>query len=352
MKDSQSTKYQLTINNPDKYGMTHAEIKKILFDKFKTVIYACMADEEGSTYHTHIFVCFTSRVRFSMIKRHFSEAHIETVRGTVTDNINYIRKSGKWEDDVKHGTQIKGTFEEFGNRPPDSKGKRDDMTELFQMILDGCTNMEILSQNQDYIKDLDKLDKLRTMVLTEKYRNITRLDLEVTYVYGETGAGKTRDILQEFGNANVYRVTDYQHPFDGYACQPVICFDEFRSSLRLQDMLNYLDVYPIELPARYANKFACYEKVFVVSNWHLVKQYQEIQQEDRRSWDAFLRRIHKVKIYVDGTVKTYSLKDFCITYNVPLPQFLLGVPDSPSATIEETKQIFGELTEVMETKGE
>jgi len=62
-------------------------------------------------------------------------------------------------------------------------------------------------------------------------------------------------------------------------------------------MLLYCDVYPIELPSRYANKFACYNKVYIVSNWSLEKQYPEIQREDEESWNAFLRRIHKVIIY-------------------------------------------------------
>lgn len=351
MKDTQSNKYQLTINNPDKCGYTHKKIKSILFNKFITVRFVCMADEEGSCFHTHIFIYFASRVRFSMIKKYFPEAHIETVKGTVTDNINYIKKSGKWEDDKKHGTQIPNTYEEWGIRPPDSMGYHDDMSELFQMILDGCSNMEIISYNQDYILNIDKLDRLRTIVLTEKYKNKIRLNLEVTYVYGETGAGKTRDILQEYGNENVYRVTDYQHPFDGYSCQPIIMFDEFRSSLRLQEMLNYLDIYPLELPARYTNKFACYEKVFVVSNWNLLKQYPETQQDNIESWNALLRRIHKVKTYLNGTVTTYTLRDYLITHNIPLPAFLVGTSAPLQVSKTELSEIFGEVKEVKTEKG-
>lgn len=90
---------------------------------------------------------------------------------------------------------------------------------------------------------------------------------------------------------------DYLHPFDSYCCQPVICFDEFRSSLKLKEMLMYCDIYPIELPSRYANKFACYNKVFIISNWKLEKQYYELQKEDKETWKAFLRRIHKVIHY-------------------------------------------------------
>lgn len=77
----------------------------------------------------------------------------------------------------------------------------------------------------------------------------------------------------------------------------MICFDEFRSSLKLKEMLLYCDIYPIELPSRYANKYACYNKVYIVSNWVLEKQYAELQKEDKESWKAFLRRIKKVIVY-------------------------------------------------------
>jgi len=306
-KDRQSKQYQLTINNPAKKGLTHEKIFEILKVDFKTLTYLCMADEMGSTFHTHLFVCFSSRVRFSTIKKHFPDAHIEAVKGTVSQNVSYIKKSGKWADTEKHETVIEGSFEEFGTRPPDSKGKRDDMSELYRMISDGMSNAEILAVNQDYILQIEKLDKIRTILLTEHYKNTRRFDLRAIYISGTTGTNKTRSILDEHGDANVYRVTDYQHPFDGYNCQPVIAFDEFRSSLRLKDMLHYCDIYPIELPARYANKYACYNIIYIVSNWLLERQYSELQKDDKESWDAFLRRINEVRIHnKDKTITVYN----------------------------------------------
>ncbi len=306
-KDTQANKYQLTINNPLDYGYSHEKIFGVCRDSFKTLSYLCMADEQGSTFHTHIFVCFGSRVRFSMVKKHFPEAHIEKCRGTISDNVNYIRKSGKWKEDTKHGTKIDGSFEEWGTRPPDSRGQRGDMTELYQMVADGMTNAEILAENQDYILQIDKLDKLRTMMLTEKYKNERRTGLKVCYICGATGKGKTRGILDEHGDSNVYRVTDYQHPFDGYQCQSVIAFDEFRSSLKISDMLDYLDIYPLELPARFSNKYSCFNFAYLVSNWELEKQYREIQTDSPETWKAFLRRIHEVRVYQeDGSITVYD----------------------------------------------
>ena len=143
--DPQSYMFQLTINAPVEKGYTHEKIVYIIRRKFKTNIYFCLADEEGTKFHTPIFVVFSSRVRFSMIKRYFPEAHIEKCVGNVSENIAYIKKSGKWElDETKQEKKIEGTFEEYGTQPPDSKGKRSDMSELYRMIQDNMTNAEIL----------------------------------------------------------------------------------------------------------------------------------------------------------------------------------------------------------------
>ncbi|WP_310577691.1 replication protein [Lacrimispora sp.] len=305
--------YQITINAPLEKGWTHEHILEVFRGNFKTLVYICMADEQGSMYHTHIFVVFASRVRFSMAKRYFEVAHIEKCKGSVSDNVNYVKKTGKWENnESKQEKKIEGTFEEYGTQPPDSKGKRSDMSELYQMVIDNMTNAEILAQNQDYILQIDKIDKVRTTILTEKYKETVRLDLEVVYISGATGTGKTRGVLENNGYSNVYRVTDYLHPFDSYTCQPVIAFDEFRSSLRIKEMLLFCDIYPIELPSRYANKYACYNKIFVISNWALEKQYSEVQKDDKETWEAFLRRISKVIIYdKSGNVTEYkSVKDY------------------------------------------
>ena len=54
-------------------------------------------------------------------------------------------------------------------------------------------------------------------------------------------------------------------------------------------------------------KYACYNKVYIISNWSLEKQYAEVQREDKESWEAFLRRIHKVVVYSkDGSIEEYD----------------------------------------------
>ena len=189
------------------------------------------------------------------------------------------------------------------------QGQRNDISDLYAMIKEGLTNYEIIESNPQYMLNLDKIERARQTVLEERFKNEWR-DLTVTYIYGTTGAGKTRSVMDKYGYSNVFRVTDYEHPFDGYKGQDVIVFEEFRSSLRIDDMLKYLDGYPVEIPCRYANKIACFTKVYIISNIALTEQYPNVQKEQTETWNALLRRIGKVRIHIkdkvhEGTTEEY-----------------------------------------------
>jgi len=97
-KDTQSRKYQLTINNPltaeiempkgsgiiIEFSFDHNRVKENL-NKLTTVDYWCMADEiglNGETSHTHIYFVAHSPIRFSTVKKLFPTAHIESAYGT------------------------------------------------------------------------------------------------------------------------------------------------------------------------------------------------------------------------------------------------------------------------------
>lgn len=306
-KDTQSRKWQLTINNPVEHGFTHDKIKDLIY-LMKPVIYWCMADEIGEegTYHTHIFICGRSGIRFSTLKRAFESAHIEMAKGTSLQNKEYVSKTGRWEKDKKHETCVDGTFEEYGDMPIERQGKRNDLDDLYSMIKEGMSDYDILEQGSDYMLNLDMISKTRQILVQEKFKNTFR-KLDIVYIWGETGTGKTRSVMEGHGYGNVYRATDYLHPFDNYAGQDVILFDEFRSSLALTDMLKYLDGYPLELPCRYANRYACYTKVYLISNIPLSEQYPNVKRDEYGSWLAFLRRIQTVKYFSQGTVKVSNV---------------------------------------------
>lgn len=307
MLDRQSRRFQLTINNPEP-NYSHDKIREISSLKFKTFQYLAMADEIGKegTPHVHIFLCFKSAVRFSTVKKQFVTAHIEIAKGSIEENINYIKKTGKWANTEKAETSVQGTFEELGERPQENAGGKNELySTLYRMVVEeGLSDAEIIRSNNDLIGMIDVITRLRTTMLRDKFKGTRRTELQTVFVQGVTGAGKSRAILDEFGDDNCYRVTDYTHPFDMYQIEDVLVFEEFRSNLPISDMLNYLDIYPLTLPARYAQKQACYTKIFITTNMPLEDQYKELQRTNPESWQAFLRRIHKVRVYTDIGVYT------------------------------------------------
>lgn len=311
MKDTQSRKWLLTINNSKDYGFSDVVIKNII-EEWKSVRYACMSDEIGEegTYHTHIYIHFKNAVRFSTLKNKFPVAHIDMSKGTSQQNKEYVFKEGKWKGNKKEDTNLKESHWEFGELPLERQGERNDLNDLYDMIKSGIDDYAILDDNPRYMLYLEHINKVRQILNEEKYKDTFR-DLQVTYIYGKTGTGKTRSVMEQYGYRNVFRVTDYMHPFDNYRGQDVIIFEEFRSSLKIQDMLNYLDGYPLELPCRYTNKIACYTKVYMITNIPLNQQYTDIRVNYEETWNAFLRRLHKVKHYIDNNnIKEYYIQDY------------------------------------------
>lgn len=306
VNESRSRKWLLTINNPISYGYTHEKIKECL-EEFKSCVYWCMSDETGEqgTYHTHVFMSCSNAVRFSTLKNKFPTARLDLCNGTSQQNRDYVYKEGKHAGTAKEETNHKDTHEEWGEIPVERQGKRNDLEDLYDMIKSGLSNYEILEVSPQYMMNIDKVESCRQTLMEEKYKTVFR-ELDVTYIYGLTGTGKTRGVMEKYGYENVYRVTDYGHPFDSYKGQDIVIFEEFRSSLRIQDMLNYLDGYPVELPCRYSNKRACFTKVYIITNIALEEQYTEIQHDRPETWNALLRRIHRVKIYNGDTTVEYD----------------------------------------------
>ena len=290
-----SRKFQLTINNPTEHGYTHERIRSTL-SEFPGLLYWCMCDEVGEqgTPHTHVYMVSRNSIMFDSLHVKFYGAHVEQANGSNKENRDYVRKEGKWLDDAKHETNLADTFEEWGELPPDRTRRESQAEQIMQMVRDGKSNAEILAEIPTAFSKLHYIDQARQTLLQEQYKEKWR-QLDVTYLWGDTGAGKTRSVMDTYGFPNVYQVTNYEHPFDSYQGQNIVIFEEFRSSLKIDDMLKYLDGYPIMLPCRYGDKVACYTKVFIISNYSLNQQYPNVQVDNPETWAAFRRRIKNVQ---------------------------------------------------------
>lgn len=308
--NSQARKYNLTLNNPFKYGFTDEKIRATL-ESLVSVDYYCMCHEKGSTEHVHIFLYARSPIRFRTIKRKFPTAHIERGRGTVQENRVYFQKTGKWENTEKAKTVIKDSFFEFGEIPVEASEKAPKQFELLQLIKNGESTMDIIKNNPQYAFRGKDIDLLRDIYLNDKFSRTNR-NVTVTYIWGNTAVGKTRYIYDNFDAIDICRITNYRNGkvnFDGYHSQDVLVFDEYRSQIPISEMLSYLDNYPLRLPARYSDRTACFSKVYILSNISLQEQYPHIQVSERETWSAFLRRFDNIIEMKKGGIQIAHKKE-------------------------------------------
>lgn len=267
--------------------------------------------------HTHIFLFRPSPFTAKQIDNLFPTMHRDKCYGTNQEIRAYVLKDGAdfHKDENGHydytdangkrhvGINYSDTFEERGECPEEHQGVSSQADIIVGLIKEGRSNNEIVDAVSSAYKDLEKIERVRSMYRDKEFANSWR-DLEVTYIFGKTGSGKTRSVMEQYGYSNCYRVTDYKHPFDTYDGQDVLIFEEFRGGLKHGDMLNYLDGYPLLLPCRYFNRQACYTKVFIITNIAPDEQYLNIDRESRA---AFWRRIHTVKQFEDnGRITAYK----------------------------------------------
>jgi hypothetical protein len=308
-KDTSSRKYQLTINNPVDKGYSHEVITEKL-KMLKSLVYFCMADEQGQAFHTHIFIACSSVVRFSTIKNTFPEAHIETAKGSYSDNISYIEKSGKWEADEKHGTKIEGTFEEWGEKQNEMQGVNSKHADLLADLQNGLSTVEIIENNPAFIMQADRIERARLLLL----KSPAWREVNCEYWYGDSGTGKTRSALNLANPSDIFRVTTYQHPFDSYSGEKIIILDEYRKDLEISLLLNLTDGHKMELPARYSNKPLMCEAVYIVSNFSFTEQFGSIKGA---TFNAICRRFNKIKCFTElgKPPLEWTVEEYLANYN-------------------------------------
>lgn len=148
------------------------------------------------------------------------------------------------------------------------QGKRSDLEELREIILAGSMSLDELIIDHplaaSYTRMCQALIRARD---AKKWKNELRLDLRVTVIFGETGTGKTRTLYQDNQFKDVCRVTHYgSGKFDHYSGHSILALDEFAGQIPIQELLTLCDIYPLELPARYEDKIAAYQDVYILSN--------------------------------------------------------------------------------------
>ena len=280
-----------TWNNP---SMSDEEFKEYLNNLCDEEIlqYGIFQREKGEktgTIHFQFFVNYKNPQYFKKVKESYLPygCHFAPMISTAERCRAYCSKVD---------TRISGPYEvgEF-----EYERQRSDLKKAIQMIDEGIpfeVVKEIYSTQcvlyERQLRSREQQNKL------SKFSNQCR-NVEVTYIYGSAGIGKTSSIYKKYGFDDVFFVSDYEkYMFENYNYKKILVFDEFAGQVKIPQMNRYLDIYPLELRGLGKKYPACYDKVFILSNFSPSKVYANLLPEDEDLKLPFMRRLHNI-IYID-----------------------------------------------------
>jgi len=184
----------------------------------------------------------------------FQGADVQVMRGSWSQAKNYCTiGKGKTPPDT---TGVTGTCKWFGRDP--KPGDRSDLKIAAKEFLDhgwdAVDDVTIIK----YHKGLEKLRQVR--------KKPKREEKEVTWVWGDSGCGKSQTIDDMY--PNLYRVPGDGKWFDGYMGDEVVVFEDYDGTPTLAMLLRLLDKYKEQVPVKGGFTAWTPQKIFITSHYH------------------------------------------------------------------------------------
>lgn len=225
-----------------------------------------------SRKHLQGFVIWKSPKTFNNCKKLLPEnIHIEQCYSAAISNIKYCEKDGN-------------VVFEYGTRPI-GQGKRSDYIVMRNLVDAGASMDEIISEATSY-------QAVRSAEIVRRYRHFYRTiqPIEVIWIWGQTGTGKTHFCFKEY--PDLFRVNDNKW-WCGYDAHETILFDDLRSSnYPFVAMLRYLDKYPFMVQYKGGSTQVQYTRVLITCPNPPDVEYAHCNEENI---EQLLRRITTIK---------------------------------------------------------
>lgn len=317
--NSQSRKWQLTLNGIDEIDNIDELIKETLA-KFSLDFY-CYCQEIGNKTHNkhmHIFMYSQkSPIRFITIKGRFDTVglhpHIEKAYGSIIDNIQYLKKEGRFASTDKSETSIEGTYYQSSNDIPSELREKDAvMGKLIEDVEDGKSNMEIIKESPNFGFKLKEIDTIRYNHLQEKNSNSFR-KIRTYFFFGETAVGKSTWVYTNWSTKDIFRAYNYHNMnaiWDGYNGQKVVFLDELSdTSFPIELLLVISDIFPLSsgLSNRYHNVIANFDVLVVATNIKYENFYAYEKLMKPSTWKAFDRRWQNIWEFTKTPENKYKI---------------------------------------------
>jgi len=190
-----------------------------------------------------------------------------------------------------------GPFQSYGTLK--QQGKRSDLEEIHaHLVAGGKLDPRNIQHARAIVRNGPGYERLQQALRREKAQEFRNVNV-ILHVGRKSDTNKSRLAREETG-LPVCRVRSVRgtsdQVFGAYTDEPVLILDEYRGGLEYGLLLDILDGYPLDAPARFENKWALWTTVYITSNLFIDEWYPALTKEEL---EPLARRIKKIRHFTD-----------------------------------------------------
>lgn len=245
--------------------------------------YMIVANEIGDsgTPHLQAYIQFKSQCRFSSIRNTLNNrAHIEPVRGTPQQNVNYVKKGDQpkteWKAEGIRGQAYGLNADCYEFSPENFNSNIGSQRSGSQA--GGEANRQRFEDSK-YLAKNDRIEEIPGDIYIRFYETLKRIRddakslpqtldcLDNYWIYGFTGVGKSMGVRKIWPNHYPKMKNKW---FDGYKGEPTVIIDEWarETGQYLAEHLRiWADYYPFTAETKGSSKRIRPTRIVVISNW-------------------------------------------------------------------------------------
>lgn len=260
--------FLLTCNEEDVFGDVIAYVRS-LSPNYMLASKEC-APTTGHV-HMHLYAQFVNPRRLSFKK--LCGAHVDVCRGSAQQNIAYVKKDG--DVLVEEGTpRLKGGVTIKGVKAMSKEQRAELPAQMYNIVQ---------KVNEDEAKDISPMDY---------YKKV-----EVFYVYGDSGSGKTKWCIDNMVENKVEKFNEVK--YDGSFWHgvkedgKVALYDDWRDShMKPAEFINFIDYNRHVMNVKGGSVRNGYERIYITSVQSPEEIYKSVNGEPRKQWERRMKIIH------------------------------------------------------------
>lgn len=311
--------------------------------KFAYIIHDKDKDSNGKYIkkHIHVAMIFDIRIRTYYLSRKLNQQiqyfEIMTKRGSSLENsINncmayLVHRTYQSRNKYQYPlTAVKANFnylslmeeisQKFNTSPKEilNKYSHNEITKI--NAIDELKKFSATTLNY-YLPAISKIEKANQLSKIQKWqlnRKKTKKPINVIWIYGKAGVGKTRlakHIAKKLSKNNKFDISgSSRDPFEGIGLNPSLIIDEIRpENIQFTDLLKITDNfnYDKRAPSRYNDKQLIADNIIITTPFSPINFYNQYKLNNSDSFQQLSRRLSLTIYMTDKKIiqQTIKIKD-------------------------------------------